>query len=90
MISKHTTEAIIALLAVDPQASDDDRQRIVAAISGEGDGGALSVAGAARRIGVTRVTLYRLCKAGALTRLADGRVSEASVSRYLNNIRKVA
>lgn len=84
-----TRKAIVALLAVDETATEAERNRVALALSGRY--GVLSVAEAAERLGVSRPTIYRLIKAGYLTRTQGGEISELSIETYLcGNMGRVA
>lgn len=80
-MQESTKRAIVALLAVDATATEDERARVSLALASTWR--AISVAAASRMLGVTRPTIYRLVRDGMLSRAADGRISEQSIEGYL-------
>ena len=78
-----TKRAVLAILAADDTATDDERERVAMAVSGEY--APITISDAAERLGVTRPTLYAMVRAGKLTRLADGRICGRSVADYFAN-----
>lgn len=80
-----TKRAVIAILAADETATDDERERVAQAVTGEF--APLSICAAAERLGVTRPTLYAMLRAGKLKRLSDGRICGKSVADYFLNKR---
>lgn len=83
-----TKRAVLAILAADDTATDDERERVAMAVSGEY--APLTICDAAERLGVTRPTLYAMVRAGKLTRLADGRICGRSVADYFANTNRRA
>lgn len=91
MISAHTRQAITALLAVDPSATDDEREAVAQALQGKQSGPAvLSIKEVCRRLGRTRQTVYNLVKRGLLQPVRGGGcggmctgITTQSLSRYL-------
>ena len=73
MISEHIKSAIIALLAVDTSATDDEREKVAAALRGEIKGPTvLSVREVCERLGRSRQTVHNLVKAGLLVAVKGG------------------
>lgn len=87
MISPHTQAAITALLAVDPTATDSEREAVAAAMQGIDSQAVLSVKEVAKRLGRTRQTVYNLVKRGVLIPIKTGSictgVTAQSLARYL-------
>ena len=81
-----TKRAVIALLAADDTATDDERERVAMAVKGVV--APYTITDAAGRLGVSRPTLYSMLRAGILQRLPDGRVDARSVADYLTNRQK--
>lgn len=82
-----TRDAIAALVAVDKTMTDDERERVMAAMRGDGCA-VVTFADACKRIGVSRPTVYRLVKCGRLVAIkgASGNaigVSGDSLNKYL-------
>ena len=69
MISEQTRKAICALLAVDPEATQADRDRVAESLAGEPvDAVAtLTIAEACKRLNCSRTTIWRRVRAGRLT-----------------------
>lgn len=82
MVSRHIQAAIVALLATDENATDEERTAVAAATSGQWR--ALTIKEAARRLGCQRPKLYRLIREGMLATTPDGRISELEISRFLS------
>ena len=83
-----TRKAIVALMAVDETATADERERVAAALAGRMCE-VLTVAEVARRLRVSRMTVYAMSRRGHLARLQDGRISARSVEQYLEGQRPV-
>ena len=91
MIAEHTKLAIIALLAVDKTATDEERQTVARALAGTPPGPVvLSIKEVCRRLGKTRQTVYNLCKRGLLQSVKgagnkglNSGITAASLSAYL-------
>ena len=87
MIAEHTKAAIIALINVDPGASDADRQRVTLALSGTRPlGRTIRLREAARIMGVHRNTIANWIRSGRLVPVKgpNGRVfgvAEASITQ---------
>lgn len=75
--------AILQMIAADDTASDDERERVTMAVTGEY--APLTICAAADRLGITRPTLYAMIRAGKIKRLADGRICGKSVEDYFLN-----
>lgn len=75
--------AILQMIAADDTASDDERERVMMAVTGEY--APLTICAAADRLGITRPTLYAMIRAGKIKRLADGRICGKSVEDYFLN-----
>lgn len=92
MIGKHTRAAIAALLAIDEGATDDERNRVTVALSGEPK--LLTQTEAARRLGVSRRTVINMIKRGMLAQVKGSAfLSELEIDRVLcmmHNERRVA
>ena len=69
MISEHTRKAICALLAVDPEATREDCDRVAQALAGEPADtlAVLTIAEACKRLGCSRTTIWRRVNSGKLT-----------------------
>lgn len=69
MISNHIRDAIIALLATDTAATEEDREAVALAMSGTpADGPAvISFKEVCARLGRSRQTVYNLIRRGLLT-----------------------
>ena len=80
-----TKRAMLALVNADDTATVEERKRIEVAIKGEFE--PLKVYQAAKRLGVTKPTIYAMVRAGKLTRLANGRICGRSVADYFANNR---
>ena len=86
MIGKHTKAAIAALLAIDEGATEDERNRVTVALSGEPK--LLTQTEAARRLGVSRRTVINMIKRGMLVQAnGSARISEVEINRVLCTIR---
>lgn len=91
MISDHTRDAIVALLAIDKTATDAEKQRVAEALSESPDAPAvITYTAAGKRLGCTRQTIYALVKRGKLKSVsgagAQGRptgILVSSISQYL-------
>ncbi len=81
MVSEHTKNAIAALLAVDANATEEERTAVVAAASGQWR--ALTIVEAARRLGCARPKVYKLIREGLLATTPDGNIAELELSRFL-------
>lgn len=88
MISEHTRAAIVALLAVDPNATDAEREAVATLMTGESQGPAvLTIKEVCKRLGRTRQTVYNLVKRGMLSAVTNGSTTAGitldSLNRYL-------
>ena len=73
MIAEHTKAAIIALLAVDKSATDEEREKVATALRGEIKGPTVyTVKEVCERLGRSRQTVHNLVKAGLLTPVKGG------------------
>ena len=81
MVSEHTKNAIAALLAVDANATEEERTAVVAAASGQWR--ALTIVEAARRLGCARPQLSTRIREGVLATTPDGNIAELAVWRFL-------
>jgi predicted transcriptional regulator len=77
-----TRKAIVALLAVDETASVEERDRVAAALAGTVR--VMSIAEAAKRLGVTRPTVYAYIQSGLLARSKSGMIAETEIVRFAN------
>lgn len=91
MISDHTRDAIVALLAIDKTATETEKQRVAEALSETPDAPAVvSYTAAGKRLNCTRQTISALVRRGKLKSVtgagAQGRptgILVSSISQYL-------
>lgn len=88
MISQATKQAITALLAVDPTATDTEREAVALAMQGSNDPAVLKIKDVAKRLGLTRQTIYNMVRRGDLAPVKSGGIctgiTTQSLARYLH------
>ena len=91
MIAPHTRSAILALLAVDDGATENERTRVADALSAQDSPVVLSVREVCRRIGRSRQTVHNLVARGLLKAVRGGGekgcstgITLASLNAYLD------
>lgn len=89
MIGATTKDAIIRLLATDPTATEDEREKVARALAGEHmDAAIIRIADAAKRLGCTRQTIHNLVKRGKLETVAGSGSAGSSIGITAESFRR--